>query len=459
MLRSQPIKHRELSHMSNNLSKPPYRPAFAIDSLLNFSTQIVIFVLSLVSSIIIARSLGPQGKGVYSLAILIPTLIASIVSMGINSANVYFIGTKKFSINKILSNALAYSLLVGITFTLLFQLTIITYNLFSAKVIQILYFIVASPMIILLLVLDNINYTFLANRQIWHFSSVRFLRIFFYVAILVFLYLFFSFSVLKAIFANIGGLLFAIFLGFYLLNKQKYITKPRLNLQVFKEVIKFGYKQHLGSVFQLLNYRVDMLIVVALLSESELGLYSISVVIAETVWYLPNAIGQILFAKVASETDESANKFTPLVCRTIIIIIILGCLMLYALADILIPLLFTSSFSASILPLKLLLPGILFLSISKIIGSDLSGRGFPHYSSIASGVALIVTVVFDLLFIPIFGINGAALASSISYMVNAAVVLYFFKKTSGISINDILIIKASDFFEYKKIFISFKPSF
>ena len=444
--------------MTTSQSKTSYRPAFAIDSLLNFITQLLIFAFSLVSSIIIARSLGPAGKGLYSFLILLPTLIATVINMGINSANVYFIGQKTFSVHKILTNAFFYSILVGSGFAIILVLSTVLYNIISLKNFPIFYVLMVSPMIILLLIIDNINYTFLAHRQIMIFSLIRFLRVFIYVFILIWFYFFSSLSVLQAIVANIIGLLFATLLGAFFLNKRIYLRKVGFDILIFKEIIGFGYKQHLGSIFQFLNYRVDMFIVLALLSQGDLGLYSISVIIAETVWYLPNSIGQILYAKISSEKNELANKFTPLVCRTIIILIMFCCVIIYALSDIIIPVLFSSSFSASVLPLKLLLPGVIFLSISKIIGSDLSGRGFPQYSTIASGVSLIVTVIFDLLFIPIYGINGAAVASSLSYMANAVVILHFFKRTSGIPLRDTLFLKFHDFLEYKRILVSLKPS-
>ncbi len=217
------------------------------------------------------------------------------------------------------------------------------------------------------------------------------------------------------------------------------------------ESFKFGIKQHLGSIFQLLNYRLDLLIIAALLTSMEVGQYSVSVVMAEIIWYIPSSLGQVLYPKTASSGTKEANTFTPLVCKTNIILSLTAALILYGISGIIIPWLFTSEFFPSVMALKLLLPGTFFLGISKVLGSDLTGRGFPQYNTYAAFASLIFTVVFDFLLIPHFGINGAALASSISYMINALIITYLFIKITGVRPLDLLILRAEDIIDYRRV--------
>lgn len=46
-------------------------------------------VMSFASSVIVARALGVEGNGLAALLILIPTMIGSVGSLGIDKANVY----------------------------------------------------------------------------------------------------------------------------------------------------------------------------------------------------------------------------------------------------------------------------------------------------------------------------------------------------------------------------------
>jgi O-antigen/teichoic acid export membrane protein len=60
---------------------------------------------------------------------------------------------------------------------------------------------------------------------------------------------------------------------------------------------------------------------------------------------------------------------------------------------------------------------VILLGGAKVLTNEIAGRGYPQYNSFNAGVALILTVIFDLILIPRIGILGAALASSISYTV------------------------------------------
>ena len=52
-----------------------------------------------------------------------------------------------------------------------------------------------------------------------------------------------------------------------------------------------------------------------------------------------------------------------------------------------------------------------------MVTGDLRGRGRPGVSSLLAGLTAIVTVGLDLLLIPAYGANGAALASAVAYTV------------------------------------------
>jgi len=68
---------------------------FTINTLITLITRILQLFLGIASSVIIARVLGPKGKGVYSLVILLPTLLITFTNIGISSASIFYIGQKK----------------------------------------------------------------------------------------------------------------------------------------------------------------------------------------------------------------------------------------------------------------------------------------------------------------------------------------------------------------------------
>ena len=87
--------------------------SFSKNSLISFLTEVVVFIFGFAALIIITRVLGPEGKGIYSLILLVPGLMIAFGNFGIGSANVYFTGSKKYKIQDIVSNSLILAFLLG----------------------------------------------------------------------------------------------------------------------------------------------------------------------------------------------------------------------------------------------------------------------------------------------------------------------------------------------------------
>jgi O-antigen/teichoic acid export membrane protein len=110
----------------------------------------------------------------------------------------------------------------------------------------------------------------------------------------------------------------------------------------------------------------------------------------------------------------------------------------------LVPFIFGQAFAPSVTPLWLLLPGTVAFTIPNILNAHLAGRGRPQISALAAGISLVATVSLDVLLIPRLSIAGAALASSIAYVVTALVVLTIFRRLTGLPWSAVLVLNAGD---------------
>ena len=106
---------------------------------------------------------------------------------------------------------------------------------------------------------------------------------------------------------------------------------------------------------------------------------------------------------------------------------------------------FGEAFINSVLVLNTLLPGVVLLTVFKVINMDLAGKGKPWVSMKAMVPALIINIVLNILLIPNQGAYGAALASTISYTIAAVLFIHFYSKEVGIKMKEILLYKKSDF--------------
>ncbi|MBA7540371.1 lipid II flippase MurJ [subsurface metagenome] len=428
------------------------------NSAITFSSQILIFALGLITSIILARTLGPSGKGIYTLIILIPAVMLRLGSLGIEAANVYFIGSKQYEPKEVISNSLLSGILLGLFLILLFLWT--SYlsafkNYLNSNQINIFYLWLVVLTIPFSLFSGFLRSIFLGKEEIITFNKINiFQTVFQLVAIVIFLMILKQ-GVSGAVNAYILTVLFVFLFIIFLIKKVTEISLS-FNGKLFKDSIGYGVKAYFAHLAQFLNYRLDIFLVALFLTPAAVGYYSIAVGIAEKLWMLPGAIATVLFPRISSLQDKDANNLTPRVARHTFFIVLIISLILAVLAKPLVEILFGDAFLPSVISLLILLPGIIALGGAKTLTADLAGRGKPQFGTYASFVSLAVNIPLNLWLIPRWGISGAAFASTVAYIIATIVVIIAFTKISQKSWSDILIIKKTDFQDYKNILFRIK---
>jgi len=204
----------------------------------------------------------------------------------------------------------------------------------------------------------------------------------------------------------------------------------------------FALKSWLGDAVTLLSLRQDLLILAALAGTREVGIYSIAVTAAELAWYVPNALQTVATVKFAAggESTELVERMN----RSIWPFTLVCAAAIFVLAAPLIPLVYGGQFQASVLPLAALLPGIVVMSMSTSLSAWLTGRGHPQEPALANVANMGVNLVANFILIPRLGAAGAALASTISYTVASSVIVWRFRARTGARIVDILVPRSAD---------------
>jgi O-antigen/teichoic acid export membrane protein len=227
--------------------------------------------------------------------------------------------------------------------------------------------------------------------------------------------------------------------------------RSKFSSSLWKPLINYGLKLHLGSIFQSLNYRFDMYLVAFFLGSASVGWYSVSVAMAEWLWLLPSVLGGTLMQRLANTDKKEVNTISGPINRLTAGILLVGTFLLGFLGKWVIRLLYGETFTPSLLPFLLLLPGIWAMGLWKNFMNDLAMRGYPAFKSYTSGIALILTLGLDILLIPLWGIEGAALASSVAYISAFLIALKYYCKITGFHPLDLLIIRRSDISQLKTI--------
>ena len=197
-----------------------------------------------------------------------------------------------------------------------------------------------------------------------------------------------------------------------------------------RSLLAFGLKGHGGTVLQALNYRLDMFLVGALTGLAGVGIYSVAVGIAEMLTVLPNALGVVLLHRSASEREDTAAEVTALLTRLSIVGVSAGALLVCLLSPTIIRSTFGEPFMAAVPVVWGLAPGMVALTVWKNLTNALTGLGHPGQKTRSAGAAALMTIPLCALLIPRFGVPGAAYASSAAYSLAAVMAIVEFAKRS-----------------------------
>ena len=413
---------------------------FAKNTIITFSVQILTMALALLSSIVIARSLGPEGKGIYSLAILLPMLLVTFANFGLGPASIFFIGKGKYSPREVFGADCLFSLVLSV-FTIFIGLIIIFFfaeRLFpNVNKIYLLLSLILIPVQIFSTIIINI---LLGLQDIKRYNLIQSLRFLLFLVFIAISLLIFNFRVKAAIFSLTLSFSIISIALFFMLKREIGMPNFKFKKNIFKDFWQYAIKCHLGNIMAFFLYKLDIFMINIFLNPLMVGLYSVSAGIAEKNWLISKSASLVLFPKVSSEkNEENLKKFTPLVCRNTLFISAVLAALLFFVSQPLIILLYQKDFSHSIMPLKVLLIGVISLSGGRILTNDLAGRGQPILNTYITGGAVILNIILNIWWIQKFGIIGAAWASTVSYTFLLIVAVIVYSRVSGNKFKDIFL--------------------
>jgi O-antigen/teichoic acid export membrane protein len=153
-----------------------------------------------------------------------------------------------------------------------------------------------------------------------------------------------------------------------------------------------------------------------------------------------------MLPRIAAMDDAEAQRkqLTPLIARHVLWFNLIAGGLVALLASPVILFLYSAEFGSAAGALRILLPGVILMSISKILANDIAGRGHPEVNSRQSTVAFIINLVANLLLIPRMGINGAALATAISYSSLMLLNLFVYCRLAAVRWQEVILPQPGD---------------
>ena len=394
--------------------------------------------------VITARLLEPEGRGYYALFFSITGMIATFSHLGIAQSNIYELNKRHTPISNLIGNNLNYlclmCLLIICFLVISFFYLPISFLSNSDNYLWVLIWIA-----ILCMLSEQIFSGLIYGTHLYDFQS-KFLAI--HSAILLFtcLLLFVTDqSYETAIKLRVlGTFIFFITYSFFGFKRLKVRSISKSN-RILVQQIKFGFRSWLQNSLGFINYRGYFLILAIYVRPDLVGIFSVSMLLIEVIRFLPDSISTLILPRLAQKELKSTSAIIAAQSSRIIFFLTVGIsIFLLYIADLLVPFIFGKDYIESAYIFKLMVFGGLFGTFYQVFTRFFTSEGMQKYSIYAVSFGMVIGISSAFVLVPSFGIIGAALSFNLGSTICSIIIIFFFKRYTGIGLTQILFIKYAD---------------
>ena len=422
------------------------------DAALTIGTRFGLAILIFATDIILARALGPSAKGRFALVLLYSQLAATFVGLGMDQAIAVVSARSATDARRAVANALVWTAVVGGAAVLASlwlygvpasdggapsgPLATLLPNLSAAQ------FTIAAFAVPAELLFNLGLFVLLGRGRIAAYSAVRLVRRLTLLGLLVSTALVTRLDLAAALVLNLGSL-GATLAAIAWAARRDGLLGGRPSTALLGEELRFGGRAVVGTLAERLQFRADAFIVNALAGVRATGIYSVTSGLAETLWYIPNALGVVMFSR-AVDPKADAGRTAAVLTRTTLAVSLVLAVPAALLGPRFVRFVYGASFADAGVALRLIIPGVVAYSVVAILSRYLTGRGRPGTGTLILLLGLGTNIAANLVLVPAYGINGAAAASSLSYGLTAVVIVVVFLRVSGRGPVETLVVRRSD---------------
>ena len=417
----------------------------------SIANNVISFLVSIITGMIIAKVLGPEGKGSFFLVSQIVSIGAVFFSLGVGPAILFSLKRGNLTKYESVSFSIIHTIIVVFLMVLFFVL-------FQEYVVSYLNNSISQNMLVLSIILISANillgilgYVIMGDSEgvkLWSIISSGGNLL--YALLLVILVLKMELGVIGAL----SSLLLALIVRLIILLRVVILQGLAFKLvPCFKllHIYKYGFGIFIGNLFLTSVYRIDIFFVNSILSIKDLGIYSAAVNISELILLVPSALGVALFPHLSGLERREQIIAIGKIGRLSTLLALVSALGLALITYPFIIIVFGAKFKASFLPTLLLLPGLACMTLNIAYSNFLSSTGKPFKSAKIFTAGILVNVGLNLLFLKPLGIEGAAIFSSISYcMITGGFILVLVRDNVELKWQDIVVPRREDIIYMKE---------
>ena len=408
--------------------------------------------INLLTSVIVVNELGASGKGYAVLFISLVNTLGVILLIGLPPAIIYFVQKKIFSLDKIYTSFLLFSILA-------FIFCIIVTNLFGLDQFLGLNFnffekIIFCSCVFFFIYTSNLSSLILALGNSKNYTALIVLRS------IIFLFLIFIF--LKILDRDLSSYFVAYFLSemFFFITvtlSLKFIigvnlTKFKLlNYEEIKQIFKYSLKNYPNPLISLYQNSLINYLILFLINVEAVGIFSIAISFHNLLNSIPRSVNTLLLGQTAKLKLSLSKMVIRQTLRFLNSILIIFVIMGVVFVGYAINFLYGAEFVDAIIPAQIMIICGLLTSNISTFQSYLFATNNPFEVSKINFCTMIISIIFVFFLSKIFFINGVALSFFISKtLILIYMMLLLKKKNVYKNIFDLIFLTKRDLKNFKK---------
>lgn len=404
----------------------------------------------------IARTIGPSGNGHFALLVTLTGFAAMLASLGLTAGITYEVSRRRWAVSHAFRTSYLAALVLGLAgFLGGLGFFVVTHGtVFKGIPTELAVLTLASIAPALaysyadVIMLARERYESYAGLELSH--SITFLLVGAGLAI--------PFGLTGAAIGLPAAAAVGALVGAILLAREARHDEVVDRGDSLPRALRFGLQAWGGNLLQQVNYRFDVIVLGGFATARDVGVYSVALTLTGIAWIFPQALQTVLFPRTASLAESAGSGEISLIeedealaraVRHGVLLELPTAVLVILLLVIGVPLLYGPSFHETIVLGFILLPGVLVLGEAKILGSAIAGRGKPRYAFYSSLISMPITLALYFILIPLAHARGAAVASTLSYLLTSGLTYFFFRKVARIGLRQAFVPGRADLADYR----------
>ena len=395
------------------------------------ASQLWVAVTGGVTTIVLARVLGPHNWGGYAIAVSLVVLLTMLSGLGVNQGILYYVSARKWAPRAAFGSALRMAAGTG---TLGALAGIVARVLFPSAFAGLPLWLTAVAVVSVPFSLAFASATFVALATDRY--EVAMARPAVQAGLLL------AVSVPAALLWGRTGAVFALTLtavitgvGAIAWALRRLPDGGATPPGQLRRAISFGIKGYSANALQLVNYQLDLFILAAVTSAAAVGHYALAVSATNLLLLLPKSLSTVVSPRVARLSaggDEATREMVETKSlRHVSLLVGLGAVVLALALEFLVVPVFGEDYRPAINLGLILLPGAAAIGLSTVLAATVVGRGKPEYSLYGALITTPLTIVMYVTMIPWLHATGAALASTLSYVGTFLLFCFFYRRLTS----------------------------